>query len=201
MTAVLRDGPIDAAATIVLAHGAGSGMLHPFLERMAHGFAAAGFAVVRFEFPYRAAGRSMPDRMDVLQAAMRDIVATNAKGPLVLAGKSMGGRVATMLGDELAARALVVFGYPFHPPAKPQQLRTAHLAGLRTPTLIVQGERDEFGTPDEVATYTLSASITLHWLRDGDHSFKPRKASGCTAAQHEATALQLAVQFARAHLG
>ena len=201
MTDVLRDGPTDAAATIVLAHGAGSGMAHPFLQRMAHGLGAAGFAVVRFEFPYRASGRSMPDRMDVLQATLRDVVASHAQGPLVLAGKSMGGRVASMLADELQARALVVFGYPFHPPGKPQQLRTAHLADLRTPMLVVQGERDEFGTPDEVATYALSPAITLQWLRDGDHSFKPRKASGCTAAQHEATALALAIDFVRAHIG
>lgn len=205
MTPVLRDGPADARATIVLAHGAGAGMEHPFLQSVALGLAAHGFAVVRFEFPYQHAARTGPrhgpDPMPVLQAAMRDAVARHGGARFLLAGKSMGGRVATMLADELGARGVVVFGYPFHPPRRPQQLRTAHLAGLRTPTLIVQGERDPFGTRDDVASYTLSPAIELCWLPDGDHSLAPRKTSGFTAEQHLAAAIDRAAAFASRAIG
>jgi predicted alpha/beta-hydrolase family hydrolase len=193
------DGPADARTTIVLAHGAGAGMDHPFLATVARGLAAHGFRVVRFDFPYRTAGKRAPDRMPVLQAALREVVASCGPGKVVLAGKSMGGRVATMLADELAVRAVVVFGYPFHPPGEPTKLRTAHLADLRTPTLILQGERDEFGTRDEVAGYTLAKTITVQWFADGDHSLVPRKASGHTATSHLATAIAAAAAFAQRH--
>jgi predicted alpha/beta-hydrolase family hydrolase len=176
-------------------------MNHRFLAGVAAHLAAAGLPVVRFDFPYRTAGRKVPDRMPVLQAALRDVVRDHARGPLVLMGKSMGGRVATMLADELGARGCVVFGYPFHPPDDPANLRTAHLATLRTPTLILQGERDEFGTPAEVATYSLSAAITVQWFADGDHSLVPRRASGCTAAAHFATACAAALAFVRRQIG
>ncbi len=199
MVPVLRDGPEHAPATVVLAHGAGAGMTHAFLAAVAAGVAAAGYAVVRFDFPYRAANRKVPDAMPVLQDALRSVVRAHAPGPFVLAGKSMGGRVATMVADELCARGVVVFGYPFHPPDKPQQLRTAHLTALRTPTLILQGERDEFGTRGEVAGYTLSPAITVAWFADGDHSLAPRKTSGFTARQHLATAIGRTVEFVRAH--
>jgi predicted alpha/beta-hydrolase family hydrolase len=120
-------------------------------------------------------------------AAVDDLGPTD--GPLLIGGKSMGGRVASMAADALfdAKRiaGLVCLGYPFHPPGRPTQLRTAHLRDLRTPTLIVQGTRDEFGVPDEVKTYDLSGNIELLWLEDGDHDLKPRKAiSGFTTAQH-----------------
>lgn len=196
---ILRDGPDDARVTVVLAHGAGAGMEHPFLEAVATGLATAGLAVVRFEFPYQQAARSgprrTPDRMPVLQATMREVVRAHAPSPFVLAGKSMGGRVATMLADELGAAGVVVFGYPFHPPLRPAQLRTAHLATLRTPCLILQGERDPFGTREQVAAYELAAGITLEWLPDGDHSLSPRKRSGHTAAGHLVHAIATAVQF------
>lgn len=199
MIATLRDGPADGPLTVVLAHGAGAGMTHPFLATVARGLAAAGLPVVRFDFPYRTAKRRMPDRMPVLQEAMRTVVREHAPGPVVLAGKSMGGRVATMVADELAARGVVVFGYPFHPPDKPEQLRVAHLAALRTPTLLLQGERDEFGTREEVAGYTLSPAIHVEWFVDGDHSLVPRAASGWKAAQHLARAIDLTIAFARQH--
>jgi predicted alpha/beta-hydrolase family hydrolase len=201
MVPVLRDGPQTAPATVVLAHGAGAGMTHPFLAAVAAGIAAAGYAVVRFDFAYRAAKRKVPDPMPVLQDTLRSVVRAHAPGPFVLAGKSMGGRVATMIADDSTARGVVVFGYPFHPPDKPQQLRTAHLASLRTPTLILQGERDEFGTRDEVAGYTLSTAITVEWFADGDHSLAPRKSSGFTPAQHLATAIARTVDFVRNHTG
>lgn len=198
---VLHNGPPNARATVVLAHGAGAGMRHPFLATVAEGLGTAGIRVVRFEFPYQQAAsagtRRGPDPMPVLQDAMRAVVAAHARSPFVLAGKSMGGRVATMLADELRAAGVVVFGYPFHPPKRPQVLRTAHLANLRTPTRIVQGERDPFGTPPEVATYALSPAIDVAWLPDGDHSLAPRKKSGFTAEQHLATAIASAIEFVR----
>jgi len=196
------NGPGDAAVTVVLAHGAGAGMDHGFLVAIAEGLAAAGLRVVRFEFPYqrdaRASHRRAPDRMPVLQACMREVVAVAGPGKIVLAGKSMGGRVATMLADELHAAAVVVFGYPFHPPKEPTRLRTAHLATLRSRTLILQGERDPFGTRAEVATYELSPSITVQWLADGDHSLAPRKSSGHSADEHLATAIAAAAAFVNA---
>jgi len=196
---VLQSGPPDARVTVVLAHGAGAGMRHPFLAAVADGLGTAGFRVVRFEFPYQqaatAGSRRGPDPMPVLQEAMRAVVARHARPPVVLAGKSMGGRTATMLADELGVAGVVVFGYPFHPPKRPDVLRTAHLATLRTPTRILQGERDPFGTRPEVATYTLSPAIELAWLPDGDHSLAPRKKSGFTAEQHLATAIASAVDF------
>lgn len=194
---LLRDGPADAAATIVLAHGAGSGMRHGFLQAVAADFAAAGFAVVRFEFAYRAAGSRRPDPMPRLLQRLRDAVALAAPRRLVLAGKSMGGRVATMLADELGAAATVVFGYPFHPPQQPAKVRTDHLATLRTPTLILQGERDPFGTPADVAGYTLAPTIAVRWFADGDHSLVPRRASGHRAAEHFANAMAAAIDFLR----
>lgn len=196
------DGPADAPITAVLAHGAGAGMDHTFLARIAAGLALRGIRVVRFEFPYmrarRGGARRGPDRMPVLQQAMRE-VARAQPGAVALLGKSMGGRVATMLADELGARCVVVFGYPFHPPEEPGKLRTAHLAALRTPTLILQGERDEFGTRDEVAGYALSPAIAVEWFADGDHSLAPRKKSGFTAEQHLAAAIERAAAFVLAH--
>ena len=198
---VLVNGPTDARTTVVLAHGAGAGMEHPFLAAVADGLAAAGLHVVRFEFPYqheaRSGTRRGPDPMPVLQATMRDVVRDHARNTFVLAGKSMGGRVATMLADELEPAGVVVFGYPFHPPKQPQRLRTAHLAQLKTRTLILQGERDPFGTRAEVAGYELSPRIEIVWLPDGDHSLAPRKSSGFTAAGHLQTAIERATAFAR----
>jgi len=138
----------------------------------------------------RAGQRRPPPRAETLIPEYRAAVdALGAVGPLIIGGKSMGGRVASMAADELHAAGrvagLLCLGYPFHPPGKPDQLRTAHLAGLETPTLICQGTRDEFGTRDEVAGYALSDRIELLWLEDGDHDLKPRKGvSGFTAADH-----------------
>lgn len=112
-----------------------------------------------------------------------------ANGPLIIGGKSMGGRVASMVADELHSAGkvagLVCLGYPFHPPGKPAQLRTRHLAGLVTPALICQGTRDQFGTREDVVGYALSENIQILWLEDGDHDLKPRKSmSGFSAADH-----------------
>jgi predicted alpha/beta-hydrolase family hydrolase len=101
---------------------------------------------------------------------------------LVIGGKSMGGRIASMVADEAGVRGLVCLGYPFHPPGRPEKLRTKHLENLATPALIVQGTRDQFGTKEDVAGYSLSESIRVAWIEDGDHSYKPRASSGRTEA-------------------
>lgn len=190
------DGPADAPATLILAHGAGAGMDHPFMERIASGLAATGWRVVRFEFPYmaraREAGRKRgrPDAPTVLMAAWRRVIEKVRSEPgsdahrLAIGGKSMGGRIASMVADEMGVDSLVCLGYPFHPPGKPEKLRTAHLETLTTPALFVQGTRDPFGTHDEVPGYPLSPAIRIHWSQDGDHSLKPRKGSGRTEDQN-----------------
>ncbi len=199
---MLYDGPAAAQTTIVLAHGAGAGMDSAALETFATGLAAEGFRVVRFEFPYmqrrRDTGkRGGPDRPAVLMETWRRVIATVGGGRLVIGGKSMGGRIASMLADDVGAHGLVCLGYPFHPPGKPEKLRTAHLLGLQTPTLIVQGTRDPFGKREEVEGYGLSTAIRLVWLEDGDHSFKPRKSSGRTEEQDLGEAIAAISEFVR----
>ena len=191
----LFDGPDNAGITIMLAHGAGAPMDSPSMAAAAKALGSAGFRVARFEFDYMAARRTdgrrvPPPRAEKLNPQyIAAVDALGAKGPLIIGGKSMGGRVASMVAGELfiagRVHGLLCLGYPFHPPGKPEQLRTAHLAGLQTPTLIAQGTRDEFGGRDEVPAYTLSPLIELLWLEDGDHDLKPRKSiSGFSAADH-----------------
>lgn len=194
----LFTGPDDAATTLLLAHGSGAPMDSASMNAAAAALAAEGLRIARFEFPYMAArrtegGRRPPPKAETLNPEFRTAVERlGAKGKLIIGGKSMGGRVASMVADDLHAEgriaALLCLGYPFHPPEKPTQLRTAHLMALKTPTLICQGTRDPFGTKDEVPTYGLPAGIRLLWLEDGDHDLKPRKSiSGFSAADHLAT--------------
>jgi len=198
---LILEGPPDAAHTVVLAHGAGAPMDSPFMRRVSAGLAARGMRVARFEFPYmakrRAEGkRGAPDRPPVLLAAWKDAVALlGGGGKVVVGGKSLGGRIASMIADDVGARGLVCFGYPFHPPGDPARLRTAHLAALRTPTLILQGTRDAFGTREDVAGYPLSAAIRVHWLEGGDHSFKPPPKSGRTEKGNVEEAIAAAADF------
>jgi predicted alpha/beta-hydrolase family hydrolase len=114
---------------------------------------------------------------------------------VVIGGKSMGGRIASMIADEAGAAGVICLGYPFHPPGKPERLRTTHLESMKTSTLIIQGTRDRFGTEEEVAGYSLSPSIELAWMEDGDHSFKPRKKSGRTPEQNLDAAADAVVGF------
>ena len=174
----LTDGPPDSPHIYLFAHGAGGAMDTPFMETIARGMGERGVRVVRFEFPYMAARRTSgkrgaPDRAPVLLETFRQLIAEHGGGDKVfVGGKSMGGRMASMVADEAGVRGLICLGYPFHPPGKPAQTRTAHLEHLRTPALIVQGERDPFGTPADVAAYTLSPAIRIEWLAGGDHSLK-----------------------------
>ncbi|RJT36389.1 alpha/beta fold hydrolase [Mesorhizobium waimense] len=209
MTYFLVDGHDTAPVTILLAHGAGAPMDSASMAAAAKALSTAGFRVARFEFHYMAARRfghrKPPPRAETVNPeyikAIADLRAKGVTGPLIIGGKSMGGRVASMVADEMFAKGdisgLVCLGYPFHPPAKPTQLRTKHLAGLKTPTLIFQGTRDEFGTPDEVATYDLSDRIEVLWLEDGDHDLKPRKSiSGFSTADHLKTLAETARTWA-----
>lgn len=184
---LLRTGPEHAAARLVLAHGAGAGMNSPFMAAFADGLAERDIAVVRFEFPYmqamNASGRRRPPNPGkVLEQHWRAVIA--AVGPSAIGGKSLGGRIASLVADDCGAAGLVCLGYPFHPPGKPAKTRTDHLKILKTPTLICQGTRDPFGTREDVASYRLSPAIDVLWLEDGNHSLEPRRASGRTVADN-----------------
>ena len=178
-------------ATLLLAHGAGAGMDSPFMEQLAEALARRDIRTLRFDFPYmaraRAEGRRRPPNpAPVLLEHWRAMVATwraAESGPLGLAGTSMGGRMASLLADELGATGLVCLGYPFHPAGKPERLRTEHLATLATPTLIVPGERDALGTRAEVAGYALAPTLEVQWIATADHDLKPLKSSGLSQTQ------------------
>ena len=200
MTDFLFNGPKNAGKTVVLAHGAGAPMDSEFMDYIADGLAAQGLRVARFEFPYMVKRREdgkrrPPDRAPVLLETYLNVAAELGPGNLIVGGKSMGGRIASMIADEAGAAGLVCLGYPFHPPGKPEKLRTEHLADLKTPALILQGERDPFGKRDEVGGYTLSKSIDVDFLPDGDHDLKPRKASGRTREENWAGAVDRITAF------
>ena len=168
----------------------------------AQGAAAAGFRTVRFEFPYMAArrddgSRRPPDRPNVLLDAWQSVIDRLDPHDLVIGGKSLGGRMASMIADAAGVRGLACLGYPFHPPGQQQKLRIAHLHALQTPGLILQGTRDPFGSPAEVAQYPLAPGITVHWIEDGDHNFTPRVSSGRSERQNRKEALVQLVRFLR----
>lgn len=186
---MLIDGPDTAPLTVLLAHGAGAPMDTPFMTHFAAGIAAGGYRVARFEFPYMVkrredGGKRPPDRMPRLMDAFDAAIDQVGPEGLVIGGKSMGGRVASLIAERHGVAGLVCLGYPFHPPGKPDKPRVDHLEAIQVPTLIVQGERDSLGRRDEIDGYSLSPRIHLRFLADGDHSFKPRKASGRTERQN-----------------
>jgi uncharacterized protein len=174
------DGTADAV--LVLAHGAGAGQKHPFMVAIATGLASRRISVVTFDFPYMQQGRHVPDKAPVLEECFRHVVEATRKwsgSPRVfIGGKSMGGRMATHLGAEGldSVQGIVALGYPLHPPGRPDKPRTAHLPSIRVPLLIVQGERDTFGTPTELQPVieTMTAPVTLHVVAGGDHSLGVR---------------------------
>lgn len=186
--------------TVLLAHGAGAPMDSDFMNAIADGLYAKGFEVCRFEFPYmqerRETGKKRPpDRAPKLLACFEEVV--NAMGGpqnCVVAGKSMGGRMASMLAADLPVKGVMCLGYPFHAPGKPEKVRIDHFPELKAPTLIIQGERDPFGKLEEVPGYDLAAA-RLAWLPDGDHDFKPRKKSGYTHEQNIEQAIGLMSDF------
>jgi predicted alpha/beta-hydrolase family hydrolase len=197
---------VDGAVRFLCAHGAGGGMETPFLTALAALLADRGIATYRFEFGYMAARRQgvrrPPPKAERLKDEYCSAVAAVPSGlPLLIGGKSMGGRVASLVADRLYAQGrivgLVCLGYPFHPPNKPEQLRTAHLRTLLCPALIAQGERDPFGTRTEVAGYGLSTAISVHWVGDGDHDLGPRGGSPFTRKGNLAAAADAVVDFAK----
>ena len=211
MYEIRTEGPQDANRHLVLAHGAGAPMTSPFLETVTRLLVERGLRVSRFEFPYMAARRQggkrrPPPKAELLVEPYREVVGSLFAGlspgqALLIGGKSMGGRVASLIADELYAEGriagLVCLGYPFHPTGKPDRLRTAHLERQRCPALIVQGERDPFGTRAEVETYKLAPSMRFHWAADGDHDLGPRAGSGFTRAGNLAAAADAVSAFAR----
>jgi len=177
------------------------------MEALAAELAAAGVAIARFEFAYMAARRDggprrppppLPALCDEYRALVASLAAVEGQR-LYIGGKSMGGRVASMIADELYATrtisGLVAVGYPFHPPGKPESLRVAHLKELACPALIIQGTRDLLGNPELIPGLHLSRTIGFAWMPDGDHDLKPRQKSGFTQAEHIAAAAREIAQF------
>src|SRR5437762_1739201 len=197
---LLCDGPKEASTIVALAHGAGAGMDTPFMNFFATGLANSNFRVVRFEFPYMASYRKTgerkpPDREPTLRASWLSVVGMLEPKRLVIGGKSMGGRIASLIADEAGVAGLVCLGYPFHPVGKPDRLRVEHLQTIKPKTPILQGERDPFGNREDVAAYKLAPAVQVHWLEDGDHSWKPRKASGRTEQRNLEEAIGEIVTF------
>ena len=205
-------GPANPDWNLILAHGAGQGMDSPFMDAFAEGLARrgeglGGLRTVRFEFPYmerarREGKRRPPDREPILLNTWRTVITallekSCPRERLLIGGKSMGGRMATLIADEEKVAGVVCLGYPFHPPGKPDRLRTAHLRTMKTPTLICQGARDPFGSADDIPSYDLAETIRFCWLKDGEHSFKPRKASGLTMEDNWNIAMDAIVDFIR----
>jgi len=200
------DQPVNTAgSSLILAHGAGAPMDSPFMQQMTERLVERGVAVFRFEFAYmaerRATGRKRPPNPQAqLLQQWREVygaVRQQTAGPLAIGGKSMGGRMASLLADELEVDALICLGYPFYATGKPEKPRVAHLADLATPTLIVQGERDALGDRAAVTAYRLSPAIHLHWLAAADHDLKPLKRSGLTHEQHLDSAADAVATFLR----
>ncbi len=172
-----------ASAALILAHGAGAGQFSPFMVAFAEALRALGLDVVTFDFLYMREKRRLPDRGPILEETYRDVIETargqleSARRALFIGGKSMGGRIATQVAAADAAlpiAGLVLLGYPLHPPGQPGKLRDAHLPSVGRPMLFVQGSRDAFGTPGELAPILARITPTpaVHVVAGGDHSFK-----------------------------
>lgn len=202
-----RGAQSRACGTLIFAHGAGAPMDSDFMNALTAQLTAQGLTVVRFEFPYMAqrregGGKRPPDRQPKLLDCWRTVVAEarqrdDLPTPLLIGGKSMGGRMASLIADELGVHGLCCFGFPFHAPGKPEKLRVEQFAEMTTPARIFQGSRDTFGKPHELEGVVFSPAVDFCWLEDGDHDLKPRVKSGMTQAQHLETAAEQAAEFAR----
>jgi len=196
---LLKSG--SGRVALILAHGAGAPMDSEFMTVISALLAERGIAVIRFEFPYmsqrrKGGSKRPPDRQPILLDTWRQVISQcDEYEKVFLGGKSMGGRMASLIADESEVDGLVCLGYPFHPAKKPEKLRTEHLADLQTPALIVQGTRDALGNIEEVSEYELSSNIELRWLEDGDHDLKPRVKSGFTQDQHIKSAAEAIASF------
>ena len=202
---LIWDGSPRATWTLILAHGAGASRHSEYMQYFAQQLAHQGVQVGRFNFPYMIKAietkrRRPPDRAPQLLDAWQEIIERvrkrlDSNQRLAIGGKSMGGRIASMSTHHDGVDALVCLGYPFHPPAKKDTLRTEHFSDIKVPTMILQGERDSFGTREEVRRYRLPRKIKMRWLNDGDHSFKPRKRSGVTQTENWDTAIESIIGF------
>lgn len=190
--------PADARWLLVLAHGAGAGMYHPFMDNLARELAACRFATFRYQFPYMQQQRKRPDTTAVLIATVRAAVAAAAEAasdlPLLAGGKSLGGRMTSLAlaeepspGKETApagVRGLIFFGFPLHPPARPGTQRADHLERITVPMLLFQGTRDTLA--DLALLRPVCAKLApralLHIVDTADHSFHVLKRSGTTDA-------------------
>ena len=198
----LVNSPVKSPKGIfLLAHGAGKGASSAFLETVAQGIANSGVRVVRFNFPYmeemlRTGKRKSPNSGKVLRKCFSDVILhcnETEKVPskyIIVGGKSMGARAASMIADKHQVGGVVCLSYPFHPPRKPVPLRITHLQTIKTPTLICQGERDPNGRREEVQKYSLSKSIQFRWLAEGDNNFNPGKSSERTQQENMADAIE-----------
>lgn len=173
----------------------------PFMNHISELLSERGISVWRFEFPYmqqrRLTGsKRPPNRLpDLIECWRQAIDQVPITAPLFIGGKSMGGRIASLVVDDPRVNGLICLGYPFHPAGKPEKLRVEHLMEMTTPSLIIQGERDTLGNRQEVASYGLPTTIQVEWLTDGDHSFKPRKKSGVSLEENMLTAAGLIREF------
>ncbi len=192
---------------LLFAHGAGAGQQSFFMSQFTTRLASQGIQVVGIDFPYmqqiQQTGKRRPPppiaQLVGIFANWYTLLSSLFEGPLWVGGKSMGGRVATLFASEQSCPGVVVAGYPFHPPKASHRLRLDHWSALTCPTLILQGERDPFGTREEVEGYQLPANTQLAWLKDGDHDFKPRRSSGLSQTVLIDEATQVAASFVRAH--
>jgi predicted alpha/beta-hydrolase family hydrolase len=198
------DKPI---AQFIFAHGAGQGLESEFMQTVANLLAEQQISVGLFDFEYmqkaKALGkRQPPQRAPKLIDYYRHVLTSVQPDlPLFIGGKSMGGRMASMLATDPVCHGVIAFGYPFHPPGKSDKLRIEHLPELAVPMLVIQGERDTFGNVTEVPHYELGPRVSLAWINDGDHSLVPRKATGLSALDNWRSAAVCARSFINKVLG
>lgn len=165
---------------LILAHGAGAPMDHEWMESLTSKLSKLDIQVIRFEFPYMAqrridGKRRPPNTKKILLETWQEVFDLVGSKDVYIGGKSMGGRMATLISDSLRPKGTICLGFPFHAPGKDVKDRIDHLKSIKTKTYILQGTRDSMGTKTDVESYELSKKIKLHWFEDGDHSLKPRK--------------------------
>jgi len=187
------DGP-EQGPLFIFAHGAGAPLTSDFMQKVSKGLAEKGIRVARFNFNYMqqrvdTGSRRPPERAPYLIKQFLELIQSFDQ-PMVIGGKSMGGRMASLVATESDpesiknVKGVACLGYPFHPQGKPEKLRIEHLPHIVQPLAIIQGSRDKLGDYDDVVSYSLPSTIKWCWLKDGDHDFKPRVKSGLTHEQH-----------------
>ncbi|GAA5219184.1 alpha/beta family hydrolase [Corallincola platygyrae] len=203
---ILVNGAEQPIARLLLAHGAGAGMSHDFMSRLAEALSNQHLEVVRFNFDYMVQAleqqkKRPPDRLPKLVDCMTRVgEQLDHNLPLFVAGKSMGSRVACLVAEGLSARGVIAYGYPFHPPGKPERLRRDELEASAADIFVLQGERDPFGRSDEWSGFQLPEHVSLVAVKDGEHSFKPTKKSGVTQDDNIVFAAEQTARFIKSKL-